>query len=101
MHIAIRRYSVDPELYTDLKERLEADFVPQLRHVHGFVSYYAIHTGNDALATVSVFETRDGERESTRLATEFVKRNYPDKSIKRVSLDEGNCIVDHHAPVPA
>lgn len=101
MHVAIRRYSLDPDVYRDLKVLLETDFLPHLRHVEGFISYYAVYTGADTLDTVSVFETKEGERESTRLAAEFVKRNYPDKAIKRLNLDEGPCIVEHHAAVPA
>lgn len=99
MHVAIRRYTVDPDVYRDLKDRLETDFVPHLKHVDGFISYYAVNTGADTLDTVSVFETKEGERESTRLATDFVRRNYPDKAIERVNLDEGPCIVAHHTAV--
>ncbi len=96
MHVAIRRYTVEPEIYRDLKDRLEDDFVPRLKHVSGFVGYYAIKTGSDTLDTVSVFETEAGEKESNELAVEFVKRNYPQMKIKRVSLDEGACIIEHH-----
>ncbi len=101
MHVAIRRYSVDPEVFRDLKARLEADYVPGLKHVNGFISYYAVTTGSETLDTISIFETKEGERKSTELAEEFVKRNYPDRRIARVTLDEGPCIVEHHAPVPA
>lgn len=101
MHVAIRRYSVTREVHNDLKERLEADFVPQLRDIDGFVSYYAVFNGPEGLVTVSVFETKEGERESTDLATEFVKRNYAGKKIERIGLDEGACIVQHHAAIPA
>ena len=101
MHVAVRRYSLDPDIYDDLKERLEADFVPSLRHIDGFIAYYAVRTGNETLDTISVFETQDGERKSTQLATEFAKRNYPEKRVTRISLDEGSCLVEHHAPIPA
>lgn len=100
MHVAIRRYSLEPQIYQDLKARLEADFVPGLKHVEGFISYYAVVTGADTLDTVSVFETKEGERRSTQLATEFVQRNYAGKRIERVTLEEGECLVEHHAPVP-
>jgi hypothetical protein len=101
MHVAIRRYSLDAEVLRDLKARLEADFVPELKHVDGFISYYAVATGVDTLATVSVFETKDGERESTQRAAAFVKRNYPETEIERITLDEGPCLVEYHARIPA
>jgi hypothetical protein len=96
MHVAIRRYTSDPEIFRDLQERLESDFVPHLKHIDGFISYYAIPTGPDTLSTVSVFETKEGERESTELATNFIKRNWPGLRVDRVSLDEGPCLVEHH-----
>lgn len=97
MHVAVRRYSVDPEVHQDLKTRIEADFFPKLRHVDGFVSYYAVNTGPETLTTISIFETKEGERKSTELAADFVKRNYPNKLVERLSVDEGACIVEHHA----
>lgn len=101
MHVAIRRYSLEPDVYADLKARLEADFVPQLKHIPGFISYYAVATSAQTLDTISVFETKEGERQSTELAVDFVQRNYPGKRIERVTLDEGPCLVEHHAPVHA
>lgn len=101
MHVAIRRYSLSPEVQNDLKQRLDADFVPRLRNVKGFVSYYAVSTGPESLVTVSVFETKEEEQESTRLATDFVQRNYANQKIERIGLDEGPCIVQHHAAIPA
>lgn len=101
MHVAVRRYSADPEIFSDLKARLEADFVPYLKHVSGFISYYAVRTGEGSLDTISIFETREGEIESTRIAAEFVKRNYENLRVERIGVDEGACIVEHHASVPA
>jgi hypothetical protein len=101
MHVAVRRYAVDPDLFSDLKERLDADFIPQLKGVDGFISYYAVASGPETLDTISVFETRDGERKSTELAMDFVNRNYPNKRVERVTLDEGPCIAEYHARVPA
>jgi hypothetical protein len=101
MHVAIRRYSMDPEVLRDLKSRIEADFLPELKRVTGFVSYYVVTTGSDTLDTISCFETREGERKSTQLAAEFVRRNYPEKRVERVGIDEGPCIIEQHAAVLA
>jgi hypothetical protein len=101
MHVAVRRYSADPVIFQDLKERLEADFVPYIRQLEGFISYYAVKTGEGSLDTISVFETRESEIESTRLAADFVKRNYDNLRVERIGVDEGPCLVERHAKVPA
>ena len=95
MHVAVRRYTSDPAIFNTLKGKLEDDFIPKLKQLPGFVAYYAVKTGPDSLCTVSVFETQDGERESTRLSGEFVAQNYSTIKTERLSVDEGACIAEH------
>jgi hypothetical protein len=99
MHIAVRRYSAEAEVVRHLKDRIEAEFFPDLKRLDGFIAYYVFSTGPDTFDTISIFEDQEGEKESTQLAAEFVKRTFPGKRIERVTLDEGPCIV-HHATVP-
>jgi hypothetical protein len=101
MHIAVRRYTAEPEVLRDLKDRIERDFFPQLKHVNGFIAYYVVSTGTNTFDTISCFEDQEGERKSTQLAAEFVQRTWPNHQIERVTLDEGPCLLEHHAPVPA
>ncbi len=100
MHVAVRRYTADPIIFTTLKSRLEDDFVPKLKQIAGFVAYYAVKTGPEALCTVSIFETQEGERASTLLSGEFVAQNYSTIKTERLSVDEGTCIVEHRASAP-
>jgi hypothetical protein len=101
MHIAVRRYSAEPELFNDLKQRIEGDFVPDLKRIDGFAAYYVVVTGSETFDTISCFETADGEKKSTQLAADFVKRAFPGRRIERVTVDEGPCIIEQHAPVHA
>jgi hypothetical protein len=97
MHVAIRRYSADPTIFNDLMDKLNTDFVPQIKRIPGFSAYYAIKTSLETLATVSVFESEEGEKASNKLAIEFVKKNYPNMKVQRVTLDEGASIIELHA----
>ncbi len=102
MFVAIRRYSGgDPSLFDDLKDKLQSDFIPKVKTLPGFSAYYCVRTGADTLATVSVFETPEGEKQSNQLALEFVKRNFPDSPVERITLDEGISVAEEHAGVPA
>jgi hypothetical protein len=95
MHVAIRRYELPAELMTDLKEKIQNEFVPEITRVSGFNAYYAVQTGSSEIATVSVFETADGTDESTRMAAEFVQRYWPGQT-RRISVDEGETLVERH-----
>lgn len=100
MNVAIRRYTGDPSKVSELKSRIESQFVPDLMKIPGFRAYYVVDCGGGNVATISVFETAAGERESTREAVEFVKK-YESENFQRISLDEGTAIIEHHSGVPA
>lgn len=96
MHVAIRRYETDASVMPEIKEKVETIFLPEISRIRGFVAYYAVNCGDGDLATVSVFETEEGTRESTRLSGEFAKKYFADKT-HRLSVDEGELLVERHA----
>ena len=63
------------------------DVTNVLSAVPGFVHYYATRSG-DAVTTVTVCESAEGARESTRVAGEWVKTNVSG-SIGSPSITEG------------
>ena len=74
MWTAVRRYEgiTDPgEAGRLVQER----FVPLIQGVPGFIAYYWLDAGNGVMASVSVFENRDGADESVRMAREWVRQN--------------------------
>jgi hypothetical protein len=75
MYTTIRRYEMAEgsrmdEITRDIREH----FLPLISGLPGFVSYDVLDAG-DWLATVSVFETKEGAVESTHRAVEYVKQN--------------------------
>ncbi|HET9393490.1 MAG TPA: hypothetical protein VFO29_08260 [Candidatus Rubrimentiphilum sp.] len=93
MFLAIRRYNTSDVNSDELKTSLDRNFLPKVSEVPGFCGYYAIDAGSNQLTTVSIFETREGEQASTKIAAEFVAQYFPGK-LNRVGLEEGNTIVD-------
>jgi hypothetical protein len=80
MFISIRKYkltSQDAKTRGELTRQINDLFLPQISKAPGFVSYYAVDGGSGTLATVSVFESKSGAEESSRLAADFVKKNLP------------------------
>lgn len=76
MHAAIRRYRV-----TDidaLVNRVEDEFVEQVKEIDGFVGYYVIDGGDGTAASVTVGETEDAVENSTRRASEWVRESAAD-----------------------
>jgi hypothetical protein len=73
MHVAIRRYSADAGSTDEVKQRVDENFVPIASDVPGFIAYYLLDSGDGVLASVSVFENREGVEELNKRAEDWVK----------------------------
>ncbi len=75
MYVSIRRYKAKPS--DDIKRTVSAGFLPLISKAPGFVGFYVFETGAGELASVSIFETKDGANESNKAAADWVKANIP------------------------
>jgi hypothetical protein len=75
MHLAIRRYQVDPGSIDEIMRKIDEGFLPIIKDAQGFLAYYALHSRDGELATVGVFEDRAGAEESIKMAADFVEQN--------------------------
>ena len=103
MYATIRRYTpktaATKEAVDDLKQRIEAGFLPILQEVRGFHSYAAVNVGNKEIVTISVFEDRNGAAESTRRAAEFVQKDPMKDQLGKPEVLEGDLLVLKEAAV--
>ncbi|MER6104131.1 hypothetical protein ABT115_17830 [Streptomyces sp. NPDC001832] len=72
MYAVVRRYEgvTDP---AEAGRQVNEGFVPLLRQVQGFVSYYWVDAGGGVMVSTSVFQDRAGAEASTERATDFVR----------------------------
>jgi quinol monooxygenase YgiN len=79
MYAVVRRYTIKPGGARELAIRVEKEFVPIIRAVPGFISYMYLEGGQewgrDVLATISVFENREGAEASVHAAAKWVGAN--------------------------
>jgi hypothetical protein len=76
VHASVRRYRVRD--MDALADKVEAEFVEQIKAIDGFVGYYVIDGGDGTAASVTVGETADAVAESTRLAGKWVRESASD-----------------------
>ena len=74
MHAVIRQYQVAGSA-DEVIRGINEGFVPIIKDASGFRAYYALDAGGGRLATVSVFEDRNGAEESTRMAADWIRQN--------------------------
>lgn len=87
MYIVVRTWANAGALADEIKKR-QQEVTDLISGVPGFVAYYASRSG-ETLTTVTVTEDREGSRESTRLAGEWVKKNLAGVSIAAPQIAEG------------
>ena len=76
MHVAIRRYQVDPSSSVEeVMRRVDEGFIPTIKDASGFLAYYAVDSRLGTLTTVSVFEDQAGADESNRMEADWVREN--------------------------
>src|ERR687894_205372 len=73
MYMVIRHYQeVDPTSVDEVMRHIDEGFAPIIKEAPGFLAYYGLDTGGREIATVSIFEDRDGAEESIRLAADYI-----------------------------
>ena len=75
MHVAIRRYQVEPGSVEEINRQVNEGFIPIIKDADGFLAYYVVDAGAGEVATVSVFEDQAGAEESIRMAADWIRQN--------------------------
>lgn len=91
MHVVIRKWA-NASALADAMQQREQEIRGLLEGVPGFVAYYAIRDGG-TVTSVSVYQTREGTQESTRIAGAWVKDNLSGASIAAPEVTEGEPFV--------
>jgi hypothetical protein len=104
MYATIRRYTVRDatkahDALSNLKGRIEENFVPMIQDVQGFHCYYAVNANDRELVTISIFENAAGAQESTRRAAEFVRKDPSSELLNNPEVIEGDLLVSKEAAV--
>lgn len=97
MYTSIRRYKTDKSRMEELTRRVEEGFIPLLAQSPGFVSYYLVDGGEGELATISVFNNREGAESSNNLAREWVKDNLADVELGAPDIMAGEIVTHKQA----
>jgi heme-degrading monooxygenase HmoA len=75
MFTSIRKYKVRHGSAEELARRVREGFVPLLRQMPGFRSYYLLDGGPDVLITISRFDSADEAFASNEKAANWVRNN--------------------------
>jgi hypothetical protein len=74
MYVSIRLYD-GAKFPEEAAAKVRDEFLPVISKIAGFQEYYAVKTGDDTVASVSVFKDKPGTDESVQVATQWVQKN--------------------------
>src|SRR6202046_1350751 len=75
MFASIRRYNVRRGSAEELARHVREGFVPMMRQMEGFLSYYLLDGGPNVLITISIFDSADEAFASNEKAADWVRNN--------------------------
>ena len=74
MHATIRRYDgVDQTRTAELTRKVNESLVPKLNKLPGFAGYYLVEAGNGVFSSLSLFETPEQSKESTKIVATWIR----------------------------
>ena len=74
MFATIRRYDgVDQNRTVELTNKVNKTLVPKLEKLSGFAGYYLIEAGNGIFSSLSLFETPEQGKESTKIVATWIR----------------------------
>ena len=74
MFATIRRYDgVDQNRTVELTRKVNETLIPKLEKLSGFAGYYLIEAGNGIVSSLSLFETPEQGKESTKVVATWIR----------------------------
>ena len=74
MFATIRRYDgVDQTRSVELTRKVTENLVPQLEKLSGFAGYWLIEADNGVFSSLSLFETPEQSKESTKIVASWIR----------------------------
>ena len=95
MHATFRRIRTKPDKAADVAALIEAEYLPQLDDVEGFVSYTLVDLGDDEVSSVGVFTTAAGAGRANEKAAAWTRERLGPYVVSPLEARAGEVLVDH------
>lgn len=78
MYAVIRRAKTNPGMTGQVSQRVKEGYLPIIKEIPGFIAFYLVENEGDIVATISIFNDREGAEESTKQAATWIRENLVD-----------------------
>ena len=98
MYASLRHYKMGAGSIDSLMHRVDEEFAPALSREPGFVCYFALHTGDGTVQTISIFQDKNSAFRSNELSAEYVHDNLAEFELTRTDVVAGEMLVSRLSP---
>jgi hypothetical protein len=101
MFATIRRYDgVDQNRTVELTSKVSETLLPKLEKLPGFAGYYLVEAGSGVFSSLSLFETPEQGKESTKIVATWIRDEKLDTVIPNEPKITSGQVVVHSDRVP-
>jgi hypothetical protein len=101
MFATIRRYDgVDQNRSAELTRKVNETLVPKLEKLSGFAGYWLLEADNGVFSSLSLYETPEQSKESTKLVASWIREEKLDTMIPNEPRTTSGKLVAHSDRVP-
>ena len=101
MFAIIRRYDgVDQNRSAELTRKVNETLVPKLEKLSGFAGYWLLEADNGVFSSLSLYETPEQSKESTKLVASWIRDEKLDTMIPNEPKITSGKLVAHSDRVP-
>jgi len=101
MHATLRRIKTRPGEAAEVARLIEDQYLPQIEHLEGFVSYTLVDLGEDEISSVGVFTDQEGADRANAAARDWTAAVLAPYVASPLEARAGVVLVDHRHPVEA
>jgi len=95
MHATLRRIKVQPGQTAEVARLIEAEYLPQIEGVEGFVSYTLVDLGDDEISSVGVFTDEASAHRANETARTWTAEKLAPYVASPLDARAGSVLIDH------
>jgi quinol monooxygenase YgiN len=95
MHATLRRIKTQPGQTAEVARLIEAEYLPQIEGVEGFVSYTLVDLGDDEISSVGVFTDEASAQRANETARSWTAEKLAPYVASPLDARAGPVLIDH------
>lgn len=100
MFVTVHNYTIGSGTQVDVGREAQA-FLGEVSAIPGFRAYFLVEAGDDSIASVSVFDTREGIEECDRRGAQFVEEKLAGYRVAKGEFGGGQVLASQVGPLSA